>query len=235
MPEDFRGLFYVVGIPNLDDSDGARVNVSDLLGVTQGDASDSTGNGAVTIDEATESQSDESGLQSNLLGEVSSNDVASSSGGHQATPLPVEPEDQIINDEVVLTATLTIRADTLLANMDLLDSSKHFLVSSDGIIMENRTVQFSEGESVFDVLLRETRASGIHMSFKNVPAFKSAYVEAIHNLYEFDAGALSGWVYRVNGWGPNFGASRYILEAGDRIEWLYTVDLGRDVGVTFEE
>ena len=37
-------------------------------------------------------------------------------------------------------------------------------------------------------------------------------------------------MYKVNGWFPNYGASRYQIQEGDIIEWVYTCDLGRDVG-----
>lgn len=80
------------------------------------------------------------------------------------------------------------------------------------------------------VLKRETRASKIHMEFVFTPMYNSAYIEGIHNLYEFDCGNLSGWMYKVNGWFPNYGCSRYMLKNGDVIEWVYTCDLGRDVG-----
>ena len=36
--------------------------------------------------------------------------------------------------------------------------------------------------------------------------------------------------YKVNGWFPNYGCSRYQLKEGDTIEWVYTCDLGVDVG-----
>ena len=58
----------------------------------------------------------------------------------------------------------------------------------------------------------------------------SAYVEGINNLYEFDVGSLSGWMYSVNGWFPNYGCSRYALQNGDVVNWVYTCDLGYDVG-----
>ena len=56
------------------------------------------------------------------------------------------------------------------------------------------------------------------------------YIEGINNLYEFDVGNTSGWMYKVNGWFPNYGCSRYQLQNGDVIEWVYTCDLGDDVG-----
>jgi hypothetical protein len=68
------------------------------------------------------------------------------------------------------------------------------------------------------------------MEFSNVPMYNSLYLEGISNLYEFDAGELSGWMYKVNGWFPNYGSSRYQLKQGDVIEWLYTCELGKDIG-----
>ena len=60
--------------------------------------------------------------------------------------------------------------------------------------------------------------------------YSSAYVEGINNLYEFDVGSLSGWMYNVNGWYPNYGCSRYQVKDGDVVEWCYTCDLGEDLG-----
>ncbi len=60
--------------------------------------------------------------------------------------------------------------------------------------------------------------------------YNSAYIEGIHNLYEFDCGELSGWMYKVNDWFPNYGCSRYQLKDGDVICWEYTCNLGIDVG-----
>jgi hypothetical protein len=126
--------------------------------------------------------------------------------------------------------TMTINCSTILNNMDKLKASKKRLVPSNGVIMTNRTVSFTEGETVFDVLKRETASSGIHLEFMMSPVYGSAYIEGIANLYEFDCGGLSGWMYRVNGWYPNYGCSHYTLKSGDVIQWNYTCDLGRDLG-----
>lgn len=149
---------------------------------------------------------------------------------HPAMRAPVEPEDMEIGDGY-FTVTLSVRAHTILYNMHLLHRDKHELVPDDGWILPPTEVIAFEGESVFNVLQREMRRNRIHMVARWTPIFNSAYVEAINNLYEFDVGSLSGWMYRVNGWFPNFGASRYLLSPGDVIEWIYTVDLGRDLGV----
>ena len=143
-------------------------------------------------------------------------------------PVPIEPQTVTISDSQ-MTCTLTIRCDTLLDNLDYLDAAKRCLVPADGIILAEKQVTFYEGESVFNVLLRETRRNNIHMEYVNTPIYNSAYIEGIHNLYEFDCGELSGWMYSVNGWFPNYGSSRYGLSDGDRIEWIYTCNLGKDV------
>ena len=147
-------------------------------------------------------------------------------------PLPVEPQDIIISDKE-LTCILSVRCDTILDNLSWLDEDKVDIVPKDGVIFAEKTVTFYEGESVFNVLVREMKQNKIHMEFENVPIYNSAYIEGISNLYEFDCGELSGWMYKVNGWFPNYGCSRYLLKNGDKIEWLYTCDLGADIGAGY--
>ncbi len=147
----------------------------------------------------------------------------------EGRPAPVEPEDVTISD-TAYTCTLTVRCDTLLDNLEYLDPEKVELVPADGVIFPETTVTFYEGESVFNLLQREMKKAKIHMEAESTPIYNSAYIEGIQNLYEFDCGELSGWVYKVNGWSPNYGCSRYLLQEGDQVEWLYTCDLGADVG-----
>ncbi len=147
----------------------------------------------------------------------------------EGKPLPVEPQDVTFSD-VPHTCTLSVRCDTILDNMDWLDPEKVELVPEDGVIFPATEVTFYEGESVFNVLQREMKKAKIHMEFEDTPMYNSAYIEGIHNLYEFDCGELSGWMYKVNGWFPNYGCSRYQLQEGDVVEWVYTCDLGVDVG-----
>ncbi len=125
--------------------------------------------------------------------------------------------------------TIAIYCKTLLENTNLLDSKKHSLIPSDGCILPEFEVEINDGDSVFDILKRATKDNKIHMEFVNTPIYNSAYVEGINNIYEFDAGELSGWMYSVNGDFPNRGSSGYKVKAGDKIEWHYTCDLGRDV------
>lgn len=147
----------------------------------------------------------------------------------EGRPSPVEPQDAEITD-TKMRCTLSVRCDTILSNMSKLDKDKKELVPSGGVIFYKEDVIFYEGESVFNMLLREMKQNKIHLEFVDTPIYNSAYIEGIGNLYEFDCGELSGWMYKVNGWFPNYGCSRYKLCDGDVIEWVYTCDLGRDVG-----
>ena len=148
----------------------------------------------------------------------------------EGKPLPVEPEDSEVDTRVPLTCYLTINCHTILDNMDQLEPGKEGLVPADGVLFARRAVTFYEGESVFDVLQRETRNNKIHMESSFTPMYNSAYIEGIGNLYEFDCGHNSGWMYEVNGWYPNYGVSRYTVAEGDEIIFNYTCDLGRDLG-----
>lgn len=146
----------------------------------------------------------------------------------EGKPVPVEPGTSSAGGSA--TCTFSISCATILNNWDDCDESKKPLVPADGVILPTTTVTFTEGESVFDVLQRLCRENKIHMEFSWTPMYNSAYVEGINNLYEFDVGSLSGWMYSVNGWFPNYGCSRYALQNGDVVNWVYTCDLGYDVG-----
>lgn len=148
----------------------------------------------------------------------------------EGKPLPVEPENQEINQKQAYTCIFSIECSTILNNLAELDPDKLELVPPDGVILEPTTVTFYEGESVFDVLQRICKEKDIHLEFSWTPVYNSAYIEGIHNLYEFDCGSLSGWMYSVNNWYPNYGCSRYQLADGEIVEWRYTCDLGMDVG-----
>lgn len=148
----------------------------------------------------------------------------------QGKPKPVEWQAATINKKKDLTCTLSVTCKTILDNMDKFNEDKLEILPKDGVIYKSRKVTFYEGESVFDVLLREMKNNKIHMEFEMTPIYNSNYIEGIYNLYEFDCGELSGWMYKVNDWFPNYGCSRYELKDKDVVEWIYTCDLGRDIG-----
>ena len=127
--------------------------------------------------------------------------------------------------------TITIRCDTIFDNADALEKAKAPYVPEDGVILPVTTVEFTSGETVFDVLRRVCEAADIQLEYSWTPLYDSYYVEGINHLYEFDCGFESGWMYKVNGWFPNYGCSAYELQGGEEIVWCYTcTGLGTDVG-----
>ena len=129
--------------------------------------------------------------------------------------------------------TISVRCDTILNNISQLNPEKKGILPEDGIILSENVVYFNEGESAFDVLLREMKNRKIHLEFSKTPAYNSVYIEGIANIYEFDCGDLSGWMYKVNGEFTEYSSSLYMLKDGDKIEFLYSCAMGADIGKTY--
>jgi hypothetical protein len=143
--------------------------------------------------------------------------------------------DDIREDSQVV--TLSIRCDTILDNMEKLapELNDEKYVPRDGVILPETRYRLRPGDTVFDILSRAVRYNKIHMEYQGESknAYGSAYIQGINHLYEFSCGPLSGWMYKVNGEFPNYGVSKYKLKDKDKIEFVYTCDLGRDVGGSF--
>lgn len=191
------------------------------------------GSGETTKDSKSEIKKDEAKIL--ILPQNDKETIAENSENYEETP-ESESENETDaaefaeTDDKKTVCTLSVRCDTINQNIELLDKSKRGLIPSDGVIFKHENVVFEDGESVFDVLLRETKNSNIHFEYVNMPMYDSAYIEGINNIYEFDCGELSGWMYRVNGVFPGSGCSQYKVKDKDVIEVVYTCDMGKDVG-----
>lgn len=154
-----------------------------------------------------------------------SKDPTASNGGNSA----FKPDE-----EEKVTVTISIRCDTLSRDMSkLTNPAIAGYIPSNGIILNTTTYKGTTDNTVFDVLNTVCRNKGIQLESKYTPLYESYYVMGINYLYEFDGGPQSGWMYRVNGWFPNYGCSSYYLSDGDVIEWVYTCEgLGTDVGAS---
>lgn len=126
------------------------------------------------------------------------------------------------------TCTFVIECKTILDNKDKLKKGLEKYVPDDAVIF-SKTVGFDSGESVYDILRRICDENSIQMEASYTPAFSSYYVEGINNLYEFDCGQGSGWMYSVNGVFPNYGCSSYKPANNDKIAFRYTCELGYDL------
>jgi hypothetical protein len=131
---------------------------------------------------------------------------------HAASPAPAAETREVPVEEpaVTLTVMMTIRG---------MEGSPEILPA--------QPVPWEPGDTVLDLLIRVTREQRIHMAHRG--RGRTGYVEGIDNLYEFDHGPASGWVYSVNGVFPDRSSGGREVNAGDDIVWWYTLDAGRDV------
>ena len=139
------------------------------------------------------------------------------------------------NGDGKLTCTLEVRCDTLLGKLDQMTPEKAALVPENGILLETVELEFNGGESVFDVFRKVLREEKLHFEYVDASAYDSVYIEGIGNIYEFDCGPQSGWMFSVNDVYPGLGCSAYTLADGDVIVFHYTCDLGADLGADYEK
>lgn len=132
--------------------------------------------------------------------------------------------------------TLEIRCNTIFDHVENLNPTKIPFVPENGVILEKTEIAFKEGETVFDVLCRICKDAKIQLEYSWTPIYDSYYVEGINQIYEFDCGGQSGWMYQVNGEFPNYGCSGFKVSSDDEITWIYTCEgLGTDVGAKMGE
>ncbi len=138
--------------------------------------------------------------------------VANEEEKQKETVATEEPKEKIVKDTVLI---------TIVGSKDI------------GTILNTVEVERSESDHVLDILKRVTKENKIQMEYRGMGA--TAYVEGIQNLYEFDRGSGSGWMYSINGKFPNKSAGIWPVEQGDHIQWLYTENLGKDLGAGVED
>ena len=110
-----------------------------------------------------------------------------------------------------------------------------------GTIIGSTKVPFKKGENMAQVTKRLLDHLGIGMRYSG-SLTGGFYLGAISGfevggtpygtMGEFDAGVGSGWMVTLNGWFINQGASEFSVKNGDVIQWLYTCQLGADIGDT---
>ena len=132
-------------------------------------------------------------------------------------------ESAVKKDTETIRVYTQIRCDTVAGREDYLPQ--------DGVILAMTPIDIPEGSSAFEVLQEACRLYDIQLEYEGGAVSKGfAYVEGIGYLYEYDFGDLSGWMYQIDGEFPSVGSGEYIVEEDDRIVWVYTLELGKDVG-----
>lgn len=212
-----------IDVNSVDGEDGANY---DKYNETQATTTDN--NGAGHTDTGADNQTNSGGTASTAADKTDTKATNNVTDEYQTTPVPegkpqpVEPQDVTVSSTKELRCTVYIECAKIFDHLEDLNENKTGVLPSDGVILAKTTVTFKEGQSVFDVLKSVTKANNIHLEFAETPGFNSSYIEGMSNLYEMDCGPSSGWIYSVNGWFPNYGASRYQVKDGDAIEWHYS-------------
>lgn len=122
--------------------------------------------------------------------------------------------DESLGSDAAGRVSVTIRCDAAVGKTSL---------AEDAIILPLSEVEIAKGDSVYDVLIRVAKKEKIAVDASG------GYVFGINYLGEFDAGELSGWIYRVNGEKASVGSDSFILSDGDVVEWLYSCEAGKDL------
>lgn len=116
---------------------------------------------------------------------------------------------------------MTIRCDAVLGRLQA------EYLPQDGEMLPVTRFAVAEGDTVYDILTEAARAHALQLDSSGPQGM--IYVSGIGHLYEYAAGELSGWVYYVNGESPSVGCDQYVLQPGDSVEWLYTLEMGKDL------
>ena len=200
------------------------------------DTTDSSGNSNENTSKSTKTDGTETKKPNNDEVEKTDNSSEKPKPSNNEKPKPgnsstkPKPENnQTITSPKPKNKTVTIAISCKTAINNGLNKKPGFShLPSNGIILQNMKVEFSEGDTVFDILVKVTRKKGIHMEYRG--SGSNTYIEGINNLYEFDGGSNSGWMYSVNGVYPNYGVGAYKVKSSDVIKFNYTCNLGADLG-----
>lgn len=128
------------------------------------------------------------------------------------------------NDNQMINVSISIDCKTILNNMnDLKDGYEQF-IPTNGMILSTEQFKVKKNTTVIDVLKKATSENEIKLV--TVSSGFGLYVKGIGQIEEKICGSSSGWMYKVNGNFPEYGASSYRLKDGDKIEWRFTCKQG---------
>lgn len=96
------------------------------------------------------------------------------------------------------------------------------------VILPTKAVPIHANSTVLSVSSDALKVS--NLPFQTGGSDTDIYITSIAGLSQQDNGPLSGWIYKVNNTFPPEAPSIYKVKSGDLITWVYTNDLGKDVG-----
>ena len=99
------------------------------------------------------------------------------------------------------------------------------LGKDDETILPEYNVGIFEGNTAFEALKYAAKENNITIDYSGFDS--TAYVKGINNLYEFDYGSSSGWIYAINDPDncPTVSSGVYKLQNKDHIRWMYVTNM----------
>lgn len=146
---------------------------------------------------------------------------AKASDDSAITAAPTSPPQVNGNENEKITVTFSVDCRNAINYGILSQGSFAQVLPADGIILSTSAITVKNGESVMSALKKILKENRINFSISS-----SGYVRMISGLSEFDCGAYSGWMYKVNGVLPSVSTKSYPLKDGDKVEFVYTCKMG---------
>ena len=133
------------------------------------------------------------------------------------------PEEYYSDQSETGEITITISADCSEALLYPEKAQRTLLLPEDGYVIAPAEIMLFEGSTAFDALIEA--AKELKITVDHTGSAMGMYVSGIGQLYEFDYGSESGWLYYVNDEKPSLASSGYVLKNGDTVRFSYTTHL----------
>lgn len=127
-------------------------------------------------------------------------------------------------EDAAKTAYVTISCEAAVERYGELPEQKQSLMPKDGIFLQSEKVILAGKGTALDALRDACDRKEILFELDGSAALGTEYIIGIGQLYQFDIGAESGWLYSVNGESPNVGAGGYEVQEGDEIVFYYITE-----------
>lgn len=141
-------------------------------------------------------------------------------------------------NSMAIAASLLLIGKSLTRNATPVDTSTPetsdsiiFTISGPGnsnVIIPEAEVAIVPGETVLDVTIRILEEADLPFEVAGIG--DAAYILSINGISQYQYGPQSKWLYNIDGEYPSLGPAEYTLLDDSRLEWIYTVDGGQDIG-----
>ena len=101
------------------------------------------------------------------------------------------------------------------------------IIGRDGSLILEAWAEYHTDTSAADLTEQICRAKKIPFVTSGMGSLR--YVKGIDNIFEFDDGPESGWVYTVGGEVMGISSGIYTVQPGDAVIWRYTLTAGEEL------